>query len=308
LEDKMSQYHLLRHVVAVGTLGALATAGCFVVDDKKDDDGGDAGAAGEDTGGSGGSGTGGSSAGKGGSKATGGSSTGGASGSATGGSGGACVQSGGTCVDPTDCCAVLTGTGYCVAGTCADACEVDSECDTNCCAELTNGSFACGPAELCDDTPGGTAVMKFCNELYLGGTTAAPLTVTLAGASATAVSGTCSPVVPNPCVPFPAGPNPTVVLTDPSDGSVVAMGSFNVTVTDGQEIFLDATIDDTTMMPTVDAYEFPATDACSATDPLAVMLETKSARFSLPDHSVARLKAPASRDTRAALPAFTLRK
>jgi hypothetical protein len=38
------------------------------------------------------------------------------------------------------------------------------------------------------------------------------------------------------------------------------------------------------------------------------MLETKSARFSLPDRSLARLKAPASRETRAALPAFTLRK
>src|SRR5262245_9592 len=177
----MSQYRLLRQLVAVATLGAVATSGCFVVDDEKSDDDGSAG---EGSGGD--SGTGGSMAGRGGTRPTGGASTGGtetggASGSGTGGSGGACVQAGGTCVDPTDGGAVLDGTGYCVSGTCADACEVDTECSSMCCAELTNGSSACGPAELCEGTPPmGDAVMKFCSELYKGGEVA-PLTLVFNG-------------------------------------------------------------------------------------------------------------------------------
>ena len=278
----MSQYRLLRHVVAVATLGAVAASGCFVVDDKKDDDGdgsagessgGDSGSGGSRTGGTGGTRTGG----------TGGGETGGASGSATGGSGGACVPSGGTCLDPTDCCAVLEGTGYCVSGSCADACEVDSECSTNCCAELTNGSFACGPADICEGVPPGGAVMKFCSELYKDGAVA-PLTVEFMGVRATTDSGTCTPIVPNACIDIPTGSNPSVALIDGT--TEIVSGSFpDFVVADGDEIIVVATVDDvgdpTALADTfANIYGTP----CATTDPFTVMsspLETKSARFNM---------------------------
>jgi hypothetical protein len=313
LEDKMSQYRWMRSLVAVSTLGAVAATGCFVVDDEPDNDDEDNG--GEDSGGSAGKGGkgGSSSGGKGGSAGS--VSTGGAGpAGGSGGSGGECVEAGGICEVPTDCCAVQTGTGFCVGGACADACTVDSECDTNCCAELTNGSFACGPAELCEEPPMGDAVMKFCNELFLGGTEVVALTVVFAGVEATAMSGECTPVVPNACIPIPSGTDPSVVLMDDL-GEIIVSGSFpTLTVAAGEEILVDATVDDmgtptdtTDDYPTVLAGPFNAGLVCADTDPLPPdMLETRSAPYRLPFAQDARhaLKRSVTREARAALPAY----
>jgi hypothetical protein len=52
----MSQYRLMRHLLAIATVGAFASVGCFSADDE--DDGDDGGGAGESGGGTGGSGSG----------------------------------------------------------------------------------------------------------------------------------------------------------------------------------------------------------------------------------------------------------
>jgi hypothetical protein len=145
----------------------------------------------------------------------------------------------------------------------------------------------CGDDKDDDGTDGGGAVMKFCNELYAvdpatGMQTEAELTVIFAGVEATALSGTCTPVVPNACIPVPAGGNPSVVLQDPSMNppGEIASGTFpTLTVADGDELFVVATIDDVTMSPTVEAGTFNADFACAETDPFAVMLETRAAPF-----------------------------
>lgn len=303
----MSQYRVLRHLVAVATLGAIATQGCFVVDDKKDSDdgsagessGGDAGSGGSRTGGTGGTRTGGTGG------ALGGSSTGGSDAGGTGG--GTCVQSGGTCVDPTDCCAVLDGTGYCVSGTCADACEMDSECSTNCCAELTNGSFACGPADVCEGVPPGGAVMKFCSELYKNNEVA-PLTVEFAGVRATTDSGTCTPIVPNACIDIPTGANPSVALIDGT--TEIITGSFpTLTIVDGDEILVVATVDDAGDPTAVaDTFANIYGTPCNTTDPFTAMPPmasgTKSAPFNMSINRDLRrsLDSSAARWTRRATP------
>jgi hypothetical protein len=136
-----------------------------------------------------------------------------------------------------------------------------------------------------DDGTDGGAVMKFCNELYAvdpatGMNVAAELSVIFAGVEATALSGTCTPVVPNACIPVPAGGSPSVVLQDPSTAppTEIASGTFpTLTVADGDELFVVATIDDATQMPTVEAGTFNADFVCAETDPFAVMLETRAA-------------------------------
>ncbi|HVR21450.1 MAG TPA: hypothetical protein VMS65_17170 [Polyangiaceae bacterium] len=153
-----------------------------------------------------------------------------------------------------------------------------------------------------DDGTDGGAVMKFCNELFAvdaaGVQTEAELTVIFAGVKATALSGTCTPVVPNACIPVPAGENPTVVLQDPSTNPAMEIisGTFpTLTVLDGDELFVVATIDDVALTPTVTAGTFDADFACADTDPFAVMLETKSAPFDVrAQHSLRTQQNPAA--------------
>jgi hypothetical protein len=247
----MSRIRFLRHWVAFATFGALASAGCFVVedtdgDDDDDDNGGEAGES------NGGSSTGGrSTGGRGGSAPSGGSENGGSStgGSSTGGS-----ESGGS----------STGGGPPAGGS-------------------STGGSSTGGSSTGGSGPGEGAVMKFCNELYRNGTEAAPLTVVFAGVRATAVSGTCEPVVPNPCIAIPTVTNPTVALLDGT--TEIISGAINdFVVADGDEVIVIATIDEkaTEPGPTVQAGIFLPEFVCSETDPFAEMLETKSAHFSLP--------------------------
>lgn len=46
---------------------------------------------------------------------------------------------------------------------CAAECEVDADCDSGCCVELSNGQSACGPAELCE--AGGAVPRYLCHEM-----------------------------------------------------------------------------------------------------------------------------------------------
>ena len=234
----MSRIRFFRHGVAIATFGALASAGCFVVDDTDDDDDGDnGGEAGESTGGSsrGGSATGG----RGGTSPTGGRETGGSS----------------------------TGGGPPAGGSSAGGSD--------------GGSTTGGAAPTGGTGPGGEAVMKYCNELYKNDQPA-PLTLVFAGVRATAVSGTCTPVVPDPCIPIPAGMAPTVALLDGT--TEIVSGSFpDLVIADGDEILVLATSD--AAGPTAQAGPFPTGYVCSETDPFGPppeMLETKSAPFSLP--------------------------
>jgi hypothetical protein len=254
----MSQNRLMRHLVAVAALGAFATVGCFVVDDKDDDDEGGGGEAGEESGGSGGSSNGGSSTGgtsKGGSS-SGGSSTGGSSPSGGSSSGGS--SSGGA------------STGGSSAG----------------------GTSGTGPGE--------GAVMKFCNDLWLTNPeteeqVAAEITLTFAGVEATALSGTCSPVVPNPCIEIPAVVGPDVVLTDTADGTEIISGTIpTLTVADGDEILAVATVNEATGDLTVDAGQFLEQYTCAETDPYADTLETRSTPFRLPAAHDLRAQNPAA--------------
>ena len=233
----MSQYRLMRHLVAVAALGAFATVGCFVVDDTDDDDEGGGGEAGEESGGSGGSATGGK----------GGSATGGKGGSSTGGSSTGGSSTGGS------------STGGSSTG-----------------GSSTGGSSTGGSG------PGDGAVMKFCNLLAKGGVDA-ELTLTFAGVEATALTGTCTPVVPNACIPIPAVEGPEVSLVDPSDGAIVVEGAIpTLVVADGEEILVLATVDDVEMAPTVEAGQFLDTYVCADTDPFAEMVESRSTPFRLP--------------------------
>jgi hypothetical protein len=130
--------------------------------------------------------------------------------------------------------------------------------------------------------------MKYCNELYRTDPDtmmqeAAPLTVVFAGVRATAVSGTCTPVVPDPCIAIPAITGPAVALLDGTT-EIISGTISDFVVADGEEILVLATIDEkaATPGPTVKAGHFAEQYVCSETDPYAEMLETKSAHFSLP--------------------------
>jgi hypothetical protein len=121
------------------------------------------------------------------------------------------------------------------------------------------------------------AVMKFCNELYRDGTDEAEITVTFAGVEATALSGTCTPVVPRPCIGIPAGNAPEVSLTDTELGTEIISGSIpTLMIARGDEMLVVATVDED-YYPTVQAGQFSEQFVCAETDPFAVMLETKSA-------------------------------
>ncbi|HEX6272733.1 MAG TPA: hypothetical protein VFZ53_06835 [Polyangiaceae bacterium] len=169
-----------------------------------------------------------------------------------------------------------------------------------------------GGGEAGDSGNGGTggnssgAVMKFCNELYRNGTDEAEITVTFAGVEATALSGTCTPVVPRPCIAIPAGNAPTVSLTDTETGDEIISGNIpTLMVARGDEMLVLATVDDLDY-PTVEAGQFLEQYVCSETDPFATMLETRSAPTNLGTwHDVRAPKSSAvSRFTRkATLPA-----
>jgi hypothetical protein len=153
----------------------------------------------------------------------------------------------------------------------------------------TGGSSAGGTSGT---GPGEGAVMKFCNNLARDGLDA-EITLTFAGVEATALTGTCTPVVPNPCIPIPAVIGPEVVLTDTETGTEIISGTIPMlTVADGEEILAVATVDDTDAL-TVEAGQFAEQYACAETDPYAAMLETRSTPFRL----------PAARDLRAQNPA-----
>lgn len=277
----MSRIRFFRHWVAVATFGALASAGCFVVDDTDDDDddGDNGGEAGESNGGSSTGGR--STGGRGGSAPSGGTENGGSStgGSSNGGSeptGG--TENGGS----------STGGGPPAGGS-------------------STGGSSTGGSSTGGGGPGDGAVMKYCNELYRTDPDtmmqeAAPLTVVFAGVRATAVSGTCTPIVPNACIAVPTVSNPTVALVDGTT-EIISGTIPNFTVADGDELWVVASVDETETMPTVYVGTFAEIYgpgySCAETDPFTTppptMLETKSAPFSIPLERNLRSKArPAS--------------
>lgn len=84
-------------------------------------------------------------------------SGGGDDGNADDGSGG---DGGGVCSDPGeacdvngDCCGFDSGMSGCIdlgdAALCADLCDFDSDCASDCCIPLDGGAGACAPSELC---------------------------------------------------------------------------------------------------------------------------------------------------------------
>jgi len=233
----MSQYRWMRELVGVWALGAFAATGCFVVDDTDSDDDEDAGAAGEENGGTGGSRGGASSGGssKGGSAPTGGTDVGGTDAGGTAG-----TEAGGT-------------GGSSTGG-----------------AEPTGGTAGTG---------GGTgAVLKFCNLLFITDQTTmvqtpVELTLDFAGTTTSAMSDTCTPIVPEACTPIPSVTDPIATLLDGTT-PIISL-QFTLVVTSSSEVIMIAdtdaagavTITGGTFLP-----EFP----CADTDPLAQKLGTRS--------------------------------
>lgn len=60
-----------------------------------------------------------------------------------------CVETGQSCTVNGDCCNFQHQDGFCVSGTCADACDAAEECQSACCARTQNGERACAPVEIC---------------------------------------------------------------------------------------------------------------------------------------------------------------
>jgi hypothetical protein len=60
-----------------------------------------------------------------------------------------CSATGSSCTKNGDCCGFGGGDALCVSGVCAATCSYGSECRSGCCALLTSGSRACGPASVC---------------------------------------------------------------------------------------------------------------------------------------------------------------
>jgi hypothetical protein len=65
---------------------------------------------------------------------------------------GGCTSTGMSCEINGNCCSFQVDDGYCVGGTCADACASNSECASGCCAALEGGGAACAPASICEQT------------------------------------------------------------------------------------------------------------------------------------------------------------
>jgi hypothetical protein len=62
-----------------------------------------------------------------------------------------CVETGEPCSINADCCNFQNEAGFCVSGTCADACSEGVGCESECCALLTSNHFACAPASICEE-------------------------------------------------------------------------------------------------------------------------------------------------------------
>jgi hypothetical protein len=60
-----------------------------------------------------------------------------------------CRATGTSCTKNGDCCGFKGGDALCVSGICAATCSYGSDCKSGCCAMLTSGSRACGPASVC---------------------------------------------------------------------------------------------------------------------------------------------------------------
>lgn len=66
-----------------------------------------------------------------------------------------CSNAGEGCAQNGDCCGFDDGESGCIdTGTgkglvCADYCDVDADCESQCCAPLENGGGACAPAQFC---------------------------------------------------------------------------------------------------------------------------------------------------------------
>jgi hypothetical protein len=60
-----------------------------------------------------------------------------------------CRPTGSSCTKNGDCCGFTGGEALCVSGICAATCTYGSDCRSGCCAMLTSGKRACGPASVC---------------------------------------------------------------------------------------------------------------------------------------------------------------
>lgn len=274
----MSQFRFFRHAMTLVTLGALASAGCFVVDDTDDGDDGEAG-------------------------------EGGTAGSARGGRGGTAARGGSGGSGATETGGTTTGGSAPTGGT-----DTGGATTGGTSGSTTGG--AAGTTPIGGTGPGEGAVMKFCNELYRNGTEAAPLTVTFAGVTATATSGTCVPVVPNACTPIPAVSAPEVTLSDGTT-PIISASFPSLAIAVGDEILVLASVDvETEMMPTMYAGSFADIYgkgfSCADTDPFVTPPPTmlRSAPFDLDRKASYRheLRAGESRQLRGALPAYRLQK
>jgi hypothetical protein len=288
----MRQVRTFRRWAVFTVLGAVATAGCFFEEDPQGDDDDDDETGGSSPwsgkkGGSGGGPAGGASSG--GTIARGGTSTGG--GFQTGGSdaggtsaGGAAATGGGLPTGGTN----PAGGAFPTGGTGPIPTGGTTTGGSSAGGSLPTGGATTGGTSSGGSTPtggtGGTgsgAVMKFCNDLVLDGADIA-LTVVFSGVRATAVSGTCTPVVPNACIPIPTGTNPTVALLDGTEE--ILSGSFpTLTVLSGDEIFVLATIDELGYPGLyADTFELLFGTSCASTDPflLTSPSETRESSFS----------------------------
>jgi hypothetical protein len=151
--------------------------------------------------------------------------------------------------------------------------------------------------------------MKFCNDLARGEMGEIPITLTVefAGVTASALSGECTPVVPNACIAIPTGASPMVELREGTE--VILSGAFNtLTVAAGDELFVLAAIDPTSMMPGLFADTFVNIygTPCASTDPItAPPLMSRSAGIDLPSQwYLGNVVTPSVfRDTKSALKA-----
>jgi hypothetical protein len=64
-----------------------------------------------------------------------------------------CAADYGDCSSQADCCGYKAGAAFCVdnggGGSCQPVCAGDSDCASDCCAELNNGETVCSPANYC---------------------------------------------------------------------------------------------------------------------------------------------------------------
>jgi hypothetical protein len=105
--------------------------------------------------------------------------------------------------------------------------------------------------------------------------------VVFSGVRATAISGTCTPVVPNACLAIPTGSNPTVSLLDGT--TELLSGTFpDLTIVSGDEILVLATVDEVGYPGLyADTFELLFGTSCASTDPFLLLSppETEDSSF-----------------------------